>query len=143
MLLKPVDLEYFRVVDLYVYHHHLGKQGQDDSRCGESCWSLVAGDVLAVRVQIESDLALDQRVDQQSNHRQHRQRRNPLGFLQPHRGNRRRVLDPAEARFYRGMLFMVRLELTFRTLFRTAEAILAELLVERGAGARYRLCHML
>ena len=34
-------------------------------------------------------------------------------------------------------------ELTFRTLFRTAEAILAEPLVERGAGARYRLCHAL
>ena len=28
------------------------------------------------------------------------------------------------------------LELTFRTLFRTAEAIFAEPLVERGAGAR-------
>ena len=35
------------------------------------------------------------------------------------------------------------IELTFRTLFRTAEAILAEPLVERGAGARYRLCHAL
>src|SRR5262245_45362959 len=34
-------------------------------------------------------------------------------------------------------------KLTFRTLFRTAEAIFAEPLVERGAGARYRLCHAL
>src|ERR1051326_329184 len=33
--------------------------------------------------------------------------------------------------------------LTFRTLFRTAEAIFAEPFVERGAGARYRLCHAL
>jgi len=34
-------------------------------------------------------------------------------------------------------------QLTFRTLFRTAEAIFAEPFVERGAGARYRRCYAL
>ena len=41
------------------------------------------------------------------------------------------------------MLYGAALELTFRTLFRTFEAILEEPPAERGAGATYRLLHAL
>src|SRR5712691_7344135 len=43
----------------------------------------------------------------------------------------------------RGGKCRVRLALTFRTLFRTFEAILEEPPAERGAGATYRLLHAL
>src|SRR5262245_16716146 len=59
---------------------------------------------------IQADLPLDHRIHQQPYHREHRQGRNPFGFLQPHRTDGRGMLDPAKPWFYRDMLFLIRLE---------------------------------
>jgi hypothetical protein len=55
----------------------------------------------------------------------------------------RTLLEELDTRMARNKAAQADLDLTFRTFFRTAEAIFAEPFVERGAGARYRLCHAL
>ena len=54
-----------------------------------------------MRAQVETDLSLNYAIDQQAEHRQHRQGRDPFGLLQPHGGDRRGILAPAKAGFYR------------------------------------------
>jgi len=63
-----------------------------------------------MRAQVETDLSLDHAVDQQAEHCQHSQGRDPFGLLQPHGGDRRGILDPAKAGFYRGILVLIGLE---------------------------------
>ena len=64
-------------------------------------------DLLVMRAQVQTDLPLDDCIHQQADDREHRQGGNALGFLQPHRANRCRVLDPAKARFHRGILILI------------------------------------
>src|SRR5215510_3006780 len=61
-------------------------------------------------MQIEPDLTLDQCIDQQSDHCEHGQCGNPLGFLEPHRRNGSRILDPAKPWLHRAMLVVIGLE---------------------------------
>jgi hypothetical protein len=58
----------------------------------------------------QTDLSLDDTVDQQAQHCQHGSGRDPFGLLPPHGGNRRRVLDPAKARFHGRLLLLIGLE---------------------------------
>jgi hypothetical protein len=57
--------------------------------------------------QVEADLSLDNAVDEQAQHREHRQRRDPFGLLQSHRAEGRGILDPAKARFRRSVLLLI------------------------------------
>ena len=63
-----------------------------------------------MRAEIQTDLSLDYVVDQQAQHGQHGQGRNAFGFLQRHGPDRGGVLDPAKARFYRGILVVIGLK---------------------------------
>ena len=63
-----------------------------------------------MRVQIEANLPLDDAIDQQTDHRQHGQGRNPLRLLEPHGSDSRGILDPTKPRFYSGILVLIGLE---------------------------------
>src|SRR5262249_20532249 len=63
-----------------------------------------------MHAQGETDLSLDHAVDEQAQHRQPRYGRDPFGFLQPHGGDCRRILDPTKTRFHRGLLVLIGLE---------------------------------
>src|SRR5262245_55516174 len=72
-----------------------------------------------MHAQVQADLPLDDTVDQQANNREHRQGSNPFGLLEPHRSDRRRVLDPPKTRFHGGSLVLIGLEnLGIRALLR-------------------------
>jgi hypothetical protein len=63
-----------------------------------------------MRLEVQTDLALDDAVHEQAYDGEHRQGRNPFGFLAPYRADRRGMLDPAKARFYSGVLPLIGLE---------------------------------
>jgi hypothetical protein len=88
----------------------LYQQGEHERCRWGSCQAFVAWELLGMRVQGEPDLALPHAVDQQAEHRQHRQGRDPFGLLQPHGGNRRGMLEPAKAGCYSGLLVLIGLE---------------------------------
>ena len=50
--------------------------------------------------EVEAHLPLDHGLHQQPHHREHSQRRNPFGFLQPYRPDGGGMLDPAKTWFY-------------------------------------------
>jgi hypothetical protein len=89
---------------------YLGKQGQHHRRRWSRCRPFFPWNLLVIRAQVQTDLSLDHAVDQQAQHRQHRSRRDPFGLLEPHGADRRRILDPAKARFHRGILVLIGLE---------------------------------
>ena len=63
-----------------------------------------------MRTQRQTDLPLDDAVDQQPNDREHRQGGNAFRFLQPHGSNGRGVLDPTKTGFYGRILVLIGLE---------------------------------
>src|SRR5262245_47467299 len=83
-----------------MHDSYLSKQGQYHRRRWSRCRAFVPWDLLILDAQVETNLPLDEAVDQQPNDREHRQGGNPFGFLQPYGGNRRRILDPAKAQFH-------------------------------------------
>src|SRR5215475_3664877 len=60
--------------------------------------------------QVQTNLSLDNAIDQQADNGEHRQGRNPFGFLEPHGRDRRRVLDPTKTRLYSGILLLIGFE---------------------------------
>ncbi len=69
--------------------------------------------------EVQADLSLDYVVDQQAQHGQHGQGRNPFRLLQPHGTDRGGVLNPAKTRFYRSILVVIGLKnVGIRTGFR-------------------------
>src|SRR5215470_16246762 len=89
---------------------YLCKQGQHYRRRWGGCQAFVAWKPLVMRVQVQTDLSLDDAVDQQAQHRQHRQGRDPFWLLQPHGGDRRGILDPPKTRFHSGVLVLIGLK---------------------------------
>jgi len=70
-------------------------------------------------VEREAHLPLDDAVDQQADDGEHRQGGNAFGFLEPHGGNGRGILDPTKTRFHGGILVLIGLEnLCIRTSLR-------------------------
>jgi hypothetical protein len=63
-----------------------------------------------MRAQVETHLPLDDGIHEQPQHREHRQGRNALGFLQPYRANSRWILEPPKAGFYGSVLLVLRLQ---------------------------------
>jgi hypothetical protein len=63
----------------------LSKQGQYHCRRWGRCRAFVSWDLLLLDAQRETDLALDDAVDEQPDDREHRQGGNPFRLLEPHR----------------------------------------------------------
>ena len=63
-----------------------------------------------MRLEVQTDLALDDAVHQQAYDGEHGQGRDPFGLFEPHGADGRRILDPAKARFHRGVLLLIGLE---------------------------------
>src|SRR5262249_41832468 len=110
MILDSMDLAAYRIPPSQLHQHYRAKEGEDHGRCGRRRWAFIPGDLLRMVAELQADLALDDRVHEQPYHREHGQGRNPCGFLQPHGTDRGRILDPAKARFYSAMLFLIGLE---------------------------------
>ena len=89
---------------------HGRQEGQHHGCCGECRRTLVAGYVPVVITEIAADLPWDHRLHQSPHDGEHGQRRHPFRFLQPHRTDGGRILDPATAWFHREMLRLIRLE---------------------------------
>jgi hypothetical protein len=101
-----------------VDQHQRSKEGEDYGRCRRDRWPFIPRDLLVMGAEIESDLPLDHGIYEQPHHREHGQGRNPFGFFQPDRADSGGILDPAKARFYRDVLFLICLEqLGIRTPF--------------------------
>src|SRR5215831_11748107 len=96
-----------RLVHLQLYQHHWREESEDYRGGRRGGQALVARQLLALVMQIEPALALDQGIDEQSDHCEHGSCGNPLGFLQPHRRNGSRVLEPAKPWLHRAMLVMI------------------------------------
>ena len=104
--MQPIDVERHPLVHLSLHHHALDKQGQHHCRRGDGRGPLVPWDVLARVPQREPDRPLDQRIHQQPNDGEHRQRSNPFRFLQPYGGDSRGIFDPTKTWFSRGVLLL-------------------------------------
>ena len=85
VILPPVAVEYLQRPHPEVPHRHGPKERQDPRSGGQRCWPFVPGQLLVIVAQVQSDLSLDHSIHQYPDDRQHRQRRNPLRFLEPHR----------------------------------------------------------
>jgi hypothetical protein len=107
MGLDAIDVLHRRVVHPQLHQHHRREEGEDHGRsqCGGE--ALVPRQALVLRVEVEAYLPLDQRIDEQSHHREHRECGNPLRFLEPYRRDGRQILDPSKARFHGTMLVMI------------------------------------
>ena len=117
IVLDAMDLEAGHIVHSAVHERHWRKEGKHYGCRGCGRQAFVAGYVPVMLAEIESNLPLDDGIHQQPYDGEHGQRRNPFGFLQPHRADSGGILDPAKARFQRDMLFLIRLEhLGIRTL---------------------------
>jgi hypothetical protein len=88
----------------------LGKPGEHHRGCWGRCRAFVPRHLLVMPVEREATLPLDDAVDQQAQHRQHRSRRHPCGLRQPHGSDGSRMLDPAKARFHGGVWVLIGLE---------------------------------
>ena len=106
IVLPPIHLSDDRFVDLYLDYHHWRKQSQHDGGCGGSGRPFVRRQVRLMGLEIAPHLALNEPIDQSSDDCQHGQRRNPLGFLKPHRRDSRRILDPPQSRLHRAILLL-------------------------------------
>ena len=71
---------------------------------------LFPGNLLIMRAQIQTNLPLDEAVDQQADDGKHRQGGHPFRFLQPHGSDGRGVLDPTKTGFYGRSLVLIGLE---------------------------------
>ena len=60
------------------------QQSQSHGGCGSRAQALLAWELLIMDMEGQTDLALDHTVDQQAEHGQHREGRDPLGLLPPH-----------------------------------------------------------
>jgi hypothetical protein len=89
---------------------HWRKEGKDHGRCRRGRRAFIAGEVPIMIAERASDLPLADGVDASAHDGAHGQRRNPFRFLQPYRADGGGMLDPAQARFHREMLFLIRLE---------------------------------
>jgi hypothetical protein len=120
MGLDPRELRHLLLIAPYVAQRSLCKQGQHDRGCWGCCQALVPWELLGMRAQVETDLALDDAVDQQAHDGQHRSSGHPFGFLPPHGADRRRILAPAKAGGHSRVLLLLGLEhLGIRTGLRT------------------------
>ena len=110
IVLDAMDLEAGRPVHGEVHEQHWRTAGTPHGGRRWSRQAFMAGDVLGMLAAREPDLPLPHRLHQQPHDRAHGQRRNPCGFLQPHRADRRGMRAPAPARFHRDMVFLICLE---------------------------------
>src|SRR5215471_1705349 len=107
-----MGLDTIELLDLLISYpsldqSHLSKQGQHHRRCWCRCQAFVPWDLLVMDAQVHTHLSLDNAIDQQADHSEHRQGRNPFGFLEPHGSDRRRVLDPTKTRHYCSILLLI------------------------------------
>src|SRR4029450_5089719 len=107
MRLDTMDVRHRRVVYHQLHQHHWREEGKDHRRSGRGGQALVPRQGLVLLVQIEPDVRWDSHRDEQPPPREHRYRGDPLRFLQPHRRNSRRVLDPPETRFNGALLVAI------------------------------------
>ena len=107
MVLPPVYLSHSCPVNLHLHYHYLSEQRQHDRSCGGICRPFIARHVPPMLLAIEPHVALDKPLDQQPSDGQHGQGRYAFGFLQPPRGNGRRILAPPQSRFSRAVLFLI------------------------------------
>jgi len=110
-----MGLDTIELLDLLILYpsldqSHLSKQGQHHRRCWCRCQAFVPWDLLVMGAQVQTNLSLDNAIDQQADHGEHRQGRNPFGFLEPHGSDSRRVLDPTKTRLYCGILLLIGFE---------------------------------
>jgi hypothetical protein len=110
MVLKAMALEACHILRDTLDQHHRSKEGEDHGRGRRGRWPFIPRDVPGMGAERQADLPLDHGIHQQPHHREPGQGRNPCGFLQPYRTDGGGILDPAKARFYRDVLFLIGLE---------------------------------
>ena len=64
--LAPVDMQGAGLAHLSLHHHDLGKEGQDDGRCGDGCLPLVAQHDVVLVLQRQPDLPLEHGIHQET-----------------------------------------------------------------------------
>ena len=110
IVLDAMDLEAGRTIHGEGHACHWRQEGKHHGCRRRGRQAFVAGEWPLMLAERESDLPLNDRLHQQPHHREHGQRRTPFRFLQPHRADGGRSLDPAKARFHRDMWLLSRLE---------------------------------